>query len=291
MPAIAGPTRVAWSRPTSWPITVWIRRRAWTSRPGRRGTGPLADRDDGASSQMPWSASNPARAGRQEARSPSTQPWASATTSSARTRSGSVAGASGRQRALRPAAPAGGLGRRQRVCVAPGHGRRWPPSPPPAAVGAGLSGRPASRSCPGSSPAGQADLAEEVLAELGVDRPQIGRLPHGGGAVHPAQGRDQSPRSGGRAHSGPCRARCPGTRRRPRWSGPGWRPGAGGAGLAAPAAGQPLVDQPVHRVSSVRASMADPVPVVMAHHKAYGVTTHPNPHTGSASRSPRDRMR
>ena len=43
---------------------VSIRRRAWTSRWGRRGPGSLTNRD-GASSHTPWSASSPARAGLQ----------------------------------------------------------------------------------------------------------------------------------------------------------------------------------------------------------------------------------
>jgi hypothetical protein len=238
MPAIAGPTRVAWSRPTSWPITVWIRRRAWTSRPGRRGTGPLGrpgrrrQQPDAVVGQQPGSSRTPGgpvpqhpavgvghhvvgqdkirQRGRGER--PSASPPASRPRRWARTPSTGLRGPWSRPKVA--AQPAAGSGRR------------------------GLSGRPASRSCPGSSPAGQADLAEEVLAELGVDRPQIGRLAGEGGAVHPAQGRDQSPRSGGRAHSGPCRARCPGTRRRPRWSGPGWRPGAGG-GRAGGAGGRP----------------------------------------------------
>jgi hypothetical protein len=64
------------------------------------------------------------------------------------------------------------------------------PGQPPTAIGAAEAADRHRGSCPRSRPRIEADPAEELLAELGFDRPQVRRLADEGGAVHTPQGRE-----------------------------------------------------------------------------------------------------
>ena len=63
---------------------------------------------------------------------------------------------------------------------------------PPAAIGAAEAADRHREAVQDRALGVEADQAEHLLAELGLDRPQIGRLVDEGGAVHAPQGRNQS---------------------------------------------------------------------------------------------------
>src|SRR5215218_6980937 len=105
----------------------------------------------------------------------------------------------------------------------------------------------------------EADPAEQLLTELGLDRPQIGRLVDEGGAVHAPQGREPvavvATKVLVQALVG---VDARGTPRHTRWSRPHCRPGSAGAALAQANARQPVVDQAVHRDEQRRSIHARP---------------------------------
>jgi hypothetical protein len=131
------------------------------------------------------------------------------------------------------------------------------------------SGRPAPESCPGSRPAGRSRPGRAVLAELGYDRPQAARRVKVVRCARPRAG-NQSPRQRPKWSYRPLSVSILRTRPRIRWSGPRCRPGSGwgrAGAAAAPASHSSTRQDSV--MSSVVASMLDPVRVVMTHREAY----------------------
>jgi hypothetical protein len=106
---------------------------------------------------------------------------------------------------------------------------------------------------------GKDRLAEELLAELGFDRPQVGRLPYEGGAVDTAQSREPvavvTAEVVVQVLVGIDAPELPDA-----LDGQDLTVGQDrlGAALAEPAAGQPVIDQAVHRDEQRRSIHARP---------------------------------
>jgi hypothetical protein len=128
----------------------------------------------------------------------------------------------------------------------------------------------------------EADLAEQLLAELGFDRPQVGRLPHEDGAVDARKGREPvaqerrtcsyRPLSVSMPPNSPTHSMVRTSRSARIGLGPRWR-------SRRPASHSSIRQYTV--MSSVLASILDPRTRgdgLTA--KRTGVTTHRNPHTG-----------
>jgi hypothetical protein len=160
-----------------------------------------------------------------------------------------------------------------KVCLAPSSRPSWPVRRAAGSDRPGRSGRPAWEAVQHGDGRVEVDLGEQLLAELGLDRPQVGRLTHQGGPVDRRQGPGTSRgRGGGSGRRGPCRCRCPGTRRPIRWSGLRCRTAPAGAALPHAPTSQPVIDQAVHRDEQRRSSAG------MSSTLGYG--------TGSTSASP-----
>lgn len=189
MPGVAGPDPFGVVALDNWPITLSTRRRAWTRRPGRRGADRCADRVVPATTRLGRANNPPGRgSSRTDPQRPAVHPDQQLLGQGQVMQVGrgevAVTDHSGPAHPqMRPEPVVGLLG----ALVTAEGGQ---PGQPPATVGPTEAADRHRKLSKIETCGSKADLGEQLLARLGLDRPQIRRLAHEGGAVDARKGRE-----------------------------------------------------------------------------------------------------